>query len=290
MATAGLILKAREIKAKRIAELVELFKGYRVVGVVDLFKSSADLIHLFRHKLRGQVIITVAKKTLIVKAARQAGREKIAEYLEGHRRPMALIFTNMNPFLLKLELDKSRVLAPPRPNEVAEIDVVIPPINTGLQPGPILSEFGKMKIPTRIEGGTIWIARETTVAKKGDTIQPPLASLLAKLEIGAVYRTVSLLLTFDRESVITADQLQIDLEGTRKMLSDAHSLSLALAAEIGYATPETIVPILVKAHFSARALSLAAGYPIPENVSELLARAASQAAALQKAIDSRAAA
>ncbi|MEM1972487.1 MAG: 50S ribosomal protein L10, partial [Nitrososphaerota archaeon] len=166
MATAGLILKAREIKAKRIAELVELFKGYRVVGVVDLFKSSADLIHLFRHKLRGQVIITVAKKTLIVKAARQAGREKIAEYLEGHRRPMALIFTNMNPFLLKLELDKSRVLAPPRPNEVAEIDVVIPPINTGLQPGPILSEFGKMKIPTRIEGGTIWIARETTVAKK----------------------------------------------------------------------------------------------------------------------------
>lgn len=284
-----MLLKAKELKARRISQLAELFKTYPVVGVVDLFKSSADLIHVFRSKLRGQVIITAAKKTLIIRAAREANRDKISEFLEQHKRPVALIFTNMNPFLLKLELDKSRILTPPKPNETADIDVVVPPINTGLQPGPILSEFGKLKIATKIEGGTIWIARETTVAKKGDVIQPALASLLSKLEIGAVYRSINLLLAFDRDLMITSDLLKIDVEGTVKMLSEAHSTSLALATEIGYATRETIVPILVKAHLSAQALCLSTGYPTSETINQILARAESQAKALQRIIDSRAA-
>jgi large subunit ribosomal protein L10 len=289
MVRAALLLRPRELKAKRIEELKNLFQTYRVIGLIDLFRSSADLIHLFRSKFRGQAVIKVARKTLVIRAAREAGREKIAEYLEKEKRPIALIFTNINPFLLKLELDRGRVLTPPRPGETADIDVVVPPINTGLQPGPILSEFGKLKIPTRIEGGTIWIAKETTVAKKGDVIQPTLASLLTKLEIGAVYRSINLTVAFDGDLLIPSELLAIDVEGTRKMLSEAHSTSLALAIEIGYATPETIVPMLVKAHRAAVSVSLAAGYTTKETIGVLLAKAASEAATLQKIVDSRSA-
>ncbi|MEM4333375.1 MAG: 50S ribosomal protein L10 [Nitrososphaerota archaeon] len=287
MVRAALLLRPKELKAKRIEELSELFRSYRVVGLIDLYKSSSDLMHLFRSKFRGQAVIKAAKKTLAIKAARAAGRDKIAEYLEKEERPIAFIFTNINPFTLKLELDRGRILTPPRPNEPADIDVVVPPINTGLQPGPILSEFGKLKIPTRIEGGTIWIARETTVAKKGEIVQPALASLLAKLDIGAVYRSINIVATFDEELLITSDLLTIDLDGTRRMLSDAQSASLALATAIGYATPETILPIILKAHQSALSLSLAVEYPIRETIGNLLAKAASQAATLHGIIESR---
>jgi len=287
MVRAALLLRPKELKAKRIEELSELFRSYRVVGLIDLYKSSSDLMHLFRSKCRGQAVIKAAKKTLAIKAARAAGRDKIAEYLEKEERPIAFIFTNINPFTLKLELDRGRILTPPRPNEPADIDVVVPPINTGLQPGPILSEFGKLKIPTRIEGGTIWIARETTVAKKGEIVQPALASLLAKLDIGAVYRSINIVASFDEELLITSDLLTIDLDGTRRMLSDAQSASLALATAIGYATPETILPIILKAHQSALSLSLAVEYPIRETIGNLLAKAASQAATLHGIIESR---
>ncbi|MEM0381646.1 MAG: 50S ribosomal protein L10 [Nitrososphaerota archaeon] len=287
MVRAALLLRPKELKAKRIEELSELFRSYRVVGLIDLYKSSSDLMHLFRSKFRGQAVIKAAKKTLAIKAARAAGRDKIAEYLEKEERPIAFIFTNINPFTLKLELDRGRILTPPRPNEPADIDVVVPPINTGLQPGPILSEFGKLKIPTRIEGGTIWIARETTVAKKGEIVQPALASLLAKLDIGAVYRSINIVASFDEELLITSDLLTIDLDGTRRMLSDAQSASLALATAIGYATPETILPIILKAHQSALSLSLAVEYPIRETIGNLLAKAASQAATLHGIIESR---
>ncbi len=287
MVRAALLLRPREYKAKRVEELKNMFKTYRVIGFIDLFRSSADLIHLFRSKFRGQAVIKAARKTLVIRAAKEAGREKIAEYIEKEKRPFALIFTNINPFILKLELDKGKVLTPPRPGETADIDVVVPPINTGLQPGPILSEFGKLKIPTRIEGGTIWIARETTVARKGDVIQPTLASLLAKLEIGAVYRSINLLVAFDGDLIIPSELLTIDVEGTRRMLSEAHSTSLALAIEVGYAAPETIVPMIVRAYRSAISVSLAAGYTTKETIEILLAKAVSEAATLQRVVDSR---
>ncbi|MEM0482645.1 MAG: 50S ribosomal protein L10 [Nitrososphaerota archaeon] len=289
MVRAALLMRPKELKAKRVEELKNLFQAYRVIGLIDLFKSSADLIHTFRSKFRGRAVVKVAKKTLAMKAAREAGRDRIAEYLEREKKPIALIFTNINPFVLKLELDKGRILTPPRPGDVADMDVVVPPINTGLQPGPILSEFGKLKIPTRIEGGTIWIAKETTVARKGDVIQPALASLLAKLEIGAVYRSINLSVAFDGDMMIPAELLTIDVEGARKMLSEAHSLSLVFAIELGYATPETIVPMLVRAYLAAISLSIATSYPTKDNIGHLLAKAASEAATLQKVVDSRSA-
>ncbi|MCS7146322.1 MAG: 50S ribosomal protein L10 [Nitrososphaerota archaeon] len=289
MVRAALLLRPRELKARRVDELKELLKKFSVVAIVDLYRSSADLMHLFRHNFRGQTVIKAAKKTLIIKAAREVGRTGIADYLEKHKQPVALIFTNMNPFIIKLELDKARVLTPPKPNEHADIDVVVPPINTGLQPGPILSEFGKLKIPTRIEGGMIWIARETTVARKGETIQPALASLLSKLDIGAVYRSINILAAFDRDLLIPSDLLSIDIEETRNMLSQAHSTSIALATAVGYTTPETIIPILVKAHFSAVSLSTFTGYPEKDTISGILARAEAQATALSKLIETRSA-
>jgi large subunit ribosomal protein L10 len=287
MPQSSLMLRPKEIKAAKIRELEQLFREYSVVGVVGLTRTSAELLHRLRAKMRDVAVFRSVKKTLAIKGALGAGRDYFAEELARIKSPVMLIFTNMNPFLLKLELDGARVLTPPKPNEKADIDVVIPPINTGLQPGPILSEFGKMKIPTRIEGGTIWIARETTVAKAGDAIQPALASLLAKLEIGAVYRSVNLEVAFDGPVRIPKDLLTLNRDEYIKPLTEAHVLVVTLAVRIGYPTPETIGPIIQDAHLRALALSAEAGYVTGENIVHVLTRAARHAEALRGFINSR---
>jgi len=59
----------------------------------------------------------------------------------------------------------------------------VPPKNTGIAPGPMLTEFKENKIPTKIDQGTIWILKETTPVKKGEPISAKLAALLGKLDI-----------------------------------------------------------------------------------------------------------
>ena len=63
------------------------------------------------------------------------------------------------------------------------MDVIVPPKNTGIAPGPMLTEFKENKIPTKIDQGTIWIQKETTPVRKGESISTKLAALLGKLDI-----------------------------------------------------------------------------------------------------------
>src|SRR5207249_7399310 len=38
---------------------------------------------------------------------------------------------------------------------------------SGLPPGPVISEFGEIKVQTRIEGGSIWVARRSEERRVG---------------------------------------------------------------------------------------------------------------------------
>ena len=80
-------------------------------------------------------------------------------------------------------LPKIRYCFTARGGDIASIDVIVPPKNTGIAPGPMLTEFKENKIPTKIDQGTIWILKETTPVKKGEVISTKLAALLGKLDI-----------------------------------------------------------------------------------------------------------
>ncbi len=284
MAAQKALLRPREKKAKEIEFLERLFREKPVVMVIDLTRTSTDVLQRFRTSFRGRATIRVAKKTLAAIAAERAGRKALAELLRGLRAPVGFIVTDINPFRLKLEIDRGRILTPPKAGEKADIDVVIPPMNTGIPPGPILSEFGKMRIPTRIEGGTIWIARETVVAKKGDVISPALASLLAKLDIPAVLRGLNVIAAVDGEVVIRSEDLILDLEAFKKELASGYATARALLIELGIPEPEVIADILVLAHRRAIAIATESGYVTPETVEHVLRAAEARAQALARVI------
>ncbi len=276
------VLKMRDIKKRKIEELEQLFRASPVIGILDLTRTKADLLHEFRKRMSGKAIIKISKKTLAAIAAGRAGRAAAKQFIDSLKNPIGLIFTDMNPFLLFIELERNRVLTYAKPNEKVDIDVIIPEMNTGLSPGPILSEFGKMKIPTKIVDGMIWIAKETLAAKKGDTISPQLAGLLVKLDIKTVYRSLTLVGAIDGEIVIPPESLRLDLEGTKNELSNAYGMAVSLAVAVAYPTPEAIQLIIIKAVKEALSLAIEASYPSPEVLPAILAKAEGHAKILEK--------
>lgn len=276
------VLKMRDIKRRKVEELEKLFRTNRVIGILDLTRTKADLLHEFRRRMSGKAVIKVSKKTLAAIAAERAGRSTVKQFIDSLKSPIGLIFTDMNPFLLYIELEKNRILSFAKPNEKVDIDVVIPEMNTGLSPGPILSEFGKMKIPTKIVDGMIWIAKETVAARKGETISPQLAGLLVKLDIKSVYRSLTLLGAVDGELTIPAEYLKVDVEETRKELLAAHQMAFGLAVTVTYPAPEVIQAIIIKAVREALSLAVEASYPASDALPNILARAEQHARILEK--------
>jgi large subunit ribosomal protein L10 len=276
------VLKMRDIKRRKVEELEQLFRTNQVIGILDLTRTKADLLHEFRKRMSGKAVIKVSKKTLAAIAAERAGRTAAKQFIDSLKNPIGLVFTNMNPFLLYIELEKNRILSYAKPNEKADIDVVIPEMNTGLTPGPILSEFGKMRIPTKIVDGMIWIAKETVAARRGDTISPQLAGLLVKLDIKSVYRSLTIIGAIDGETAIPAESLKIDVEKTEEELLRARQMAMGLAVAVAYPASEVVELIIAKAFREALSLAVETSYPAPEALPSILARAERQAMALEK--------
>src|SRR3989304_5255044 len=166
-------------KKEIFSDLHQLLKEHTVVAVADLQKVRSSQIQEIRKKLRGKAYLIVAKNTILRKAAEKLGAEKpnIDKFAEGLTGSKVLIFTQMNPFELILFLNKSKVRVPAKGGDVASGDIVISAGNTGLQPGPVISEFNEAKVQTRIEGGSIFVARDTVVVEKGDIVSVKVASL-----------------------------------------------------------------------------------------------------------------
>jgi large subunit ribosomal protein L10 len=150
---------------------------------------------------------------------------------------------------------------------------MIPAGNTGLQPGPIISEFGEVKVTTRIESGSIWVAKDTVVASKGDTISPKLASLLSKLGMKPMEAGLSIVRAFDQGTVLVSQDLVFDIESYKNDLASAYRNALGLAVETEYVLPETASLILQRAYRGAMYLANEIEYPTSDNIETLVKRA-----------------
>ncbi len=279
--------RVQKWKVEDVNELSDLIQRYRVVAVFDLTGLRANLIHEIRKKLRDIAVIRVAKKTLFAKAVEKTGKTDLTKLVEDSRTPVGFIFSNISAFKLKILLDKNKVLMHAKAGEKADVDVVIPEMNTGLPPGPILSDFGKLKIPTRIEGGQIWIAKDTLVAKKGEEISPQLAALLARLDIKAVMKGITIDKAYEDGIIIGKEELTLDIEKVKNDLLEAGSSAVKLAVEIGYITRETIQLVLMKAAREAKTLAVELALPFKEVINEVIMKAEIMARKLKEVIESK---
>jgi large subunit ribosomal protein L10 len=233
-----------------------------------------------RKALRGNAEIFVVKNNLAVRALKEAkikGAGELVGHLTGQN---ALIFSNLDPFKLFLTLDRNKVSLPARAGDLAPEDIVVPAGNTGMPAGPILSEFREAGVPTKIEGGSVWVTKDAVAAKKGVSISPKLASLLAKLGIKPIRAGLTIALAYEGGLIYVGDVVAIDLEKYRASLSQAYVSSRALAITVGYATKETLPEIIAKAYREAIALATETETLTPETAPRILASVEAEASAL----------
>jgi large subunit ribosomal protein L10 len=262
-------------KKEIFSDLVELLEKYSVIAVADLQKVRSSQIQEIRKKLRGKAELIVAKNTILRKASESiAGKrgniDKFASELTGSK---VLIFTQMNPFELTIFLDKNKVRVPAKGGDIATGEIMVPEGNTGLQPGPVISEFNEAKVQTRIEGGSIFVARDTVVASKGDVISTKTASLLSKLGMKPMEAGLSLSYAYDNGLVLGPNDLAFDLDQMKNDFASAARLAFGVAVEANIMLPETAPVIISKAYRQAVAVSVEAGF-LTKNTTGLIVQKA----------------
>lgn len=268
-------------KAREIEELGNTFQQYKVVALASLKKVRAPQLQQLRKKLEKDAFLRVIKNTLIKRAIAQVkdrpNLEIIGEHLTGST---IYLFTNLNPFKLVILLQKSKVITTAKTGDIAAFDVVIPAGNTGQPPGPIISQLGAVGLKTRIESGSVYISKDTLVAREGETISERLAAVLSKLGIKPVEAGLSLKAVYDNGIIITEEQLELDLNETRKAIEEAHKFAYYLAMNSAYPTAETINPLLQKAHQDAYNLSLNKNIFTRDTIVDILRKAQMQTLSL----------
>jgi large subunit ribosomal protein L10 len=261
-------------KISEVEEIAKILRQYKVVGIASLQKVRASQLQEFKKKLAADVYMRVVKNTLIKRAIEkckeQPGLEKLEKYLTG---PNVFLFTNLNPFKLALLLEKGKVRLTAKAGDVASFDVIVPAGNTGQPPGPIISQLNAVGLPTRIEAGSVWITKDTLVARKGEVISERLASVLSKLGIKPVEAGLIMKAVYDEGLIIEREQLKIDLEETKKQFEIAHAEAFKLSVGVAYPTKENIQVLIHIAHREAYALSLGAAIPTKETIKDLIRKA-----------------
>jgi len=273
-------------KKEIFSDLERLLKKYSVVAVADLQKVRSSQIQEIRKKLRGKADLVVAKNTILRKAAEKTASErqnidKFANELTGSK---VLIFTQLNPYELIMFLNKNKVRVPAKGGDIASSDIIVPAGNTGLQPGPVISEFNEAKVQTRIEGGSIFVAKDTVVVGKGDVVSTKTASLLSKLGMKPMEAGLSLSYAYDNGFVLGPNDLIFDLDQMKADFSSAARVAFNFAVEANMMLPETAPVIISKAYRQAVAVSVESGFFTKETGERIIQKAYANMKALTSAI------
>ena len=264
-------------KTQMYQQILELPKKYNVIALVRMEKVRASQLLPLRKKLQGEVEIFSVKDKVARLALEKAGVTGVDKFIDKLEGQCLFMFTNMSPFKLNVLLGKNKVMLFARGGDNASMDVVIPPKNTGIAPGPMLTDFKENNIPTKIDQGTIWIMKETVPVKKGEPISEKLAGLLTKLDIKAIEAGIVLNSALEEGLVYQQEEMIIDVEKFRNDLAQAHQQAVSLSIEAAYITADNIEQILAKAAQSARSVSTEAGYMTEDTKEQILQKAHGQA-------------
>ncbi len=269
-------------KAKTVKSLVEEFEGSQVIGIVNIHGIPAPQFQAMRKGLFGRVRLTVSKNNLLrialkEAAAKKAGLDALTDVIDGQT---AVVTANINPFRLFKEMERTKTKAPARGGELAPEDLWVREGETPFKPGPIVGELQKAGVPAAIERGKVIIKKDKLLVEAGKRIPRDVAQVLTRLEIFPLTVGLDLRGAYEAGMVFGRDVLGVDDAKVRADVSLAGAQGFNLAMFVGYATKETIRPLLSSAYRKAIALSVESGFPTPESVKFLLAKAQAQALAL----------
>jgi len=219
---------------------------------------------------------------VLKKALKEAkGKEVLSDYAA---KSCAIIFTSMNPFELFLFLKKNKGSISAKEGDIAPDDIVVPAGDTGLPPGPALSDLKAAGLKVSVQGSTIAVMDDKVVTKKGEAITKAVAGTLLKLDIKPLKVGLRLIASLENGQVFEAKVLDIDADRVFLEFVDARRKAFNLAYNARYFTKDVTELLLQKAFRDAKEVAIEGEVFEPEVMPDLLAKAQRQAKALKGAM------
>jgi len=272
-------------KLDEIAHLKKLVNEYQVIGLAHLEKMPASALSKIRQGLRKDVVIHMAKKNLILRAFKDAGKPNLEEFSNQLTGISALLFTNMNPIKLTKYLESKATKGAAKPGDLAPDDIVVPEGDTKLPPGPVVSEFNQhLKVQTMVKNGTVHVKADTVTHKKGQVITEKAAGLLMRLGITPMTIKLDIYSAWEQGEIIPSEVLHINEEEMMGNVRLAASQSLNLALALGLVSSETVVPLIQKAARIAEGVAMKLPIVIPELAEKYVALATREAKVIQDTV------
>jgi len=274
-------------KKKRLMyqEMMKFPKEYSALAISNLNKVRGSQLMQLRKKFRAEMKLRVVKNKVVQRAFEKIDDiPRLPEFSNRLEGQCLLLFTNTNPFRLNLIFDKSKIFLPAKGGDIAPTEIIVPAGNTGITPGPVLSEFKEANVPTKIDQGSIWVVKDTRVSKPGDQISQKLASLLSKLDIKPIEAGISVSCALADGLLFTEEDLKIDLDTYAKEMAKGAFEGLNLAILCGYLTPETVMPLILQAAQEALNVSVSTGYLTKDTIKPILLNAHAQSLSVSNLI------
>jgi large subunit ribosomal protein L10 len=267
-------------KLEEVEKLAAMIKASQMIGLVNVEGVGSKQLQGIRDSLRESAVIRMARNTLMIRAleeAKKKGLKHLVDYVKG---PVSFIFSDQDPFVLSNFLRENKAAAPAKGGQTAPKDIIVPAMNTGVAPGPFISELAGLKIPSRVKGGVIHITEDTVAVEEGGIISNAMAQMLGRLGIEPMELQLKLIAAYTDGTVLTAENFDIDLKDILDEFILGHQFAVNLSINTVYPTEDTVPIILAKANVEAKSLTLNVGYFVPEILGEFIAKANSEAYAL----------
>ena len=272
--------KPAEWKGKSVDNLTELISKYKTTALANISGLPAAQLQTIRKGLHKDVKIIMTRRSLLKRSLEATKRKNIDKLEEKINGPFVLLLSNQNPFELFNGVDKKKSKAPAKAGMIAANDIVVKEMDTGIPPGPALTDLKVAGLDAVPMGGTIKIRKDCIIAKAGDEITAEVANALGKLNLKPMEIGINIAAVWEKNMIYSADVLRIDEEEVRAKFSTAAMNVFNLAFNIGYFTSQNIELFIQKAAMDAKALAREANILTSETVGEVLAKAEMQANAL----------
>jgi large subunit ribosomal protein L10 len=258
-------------KHAEVSRLEQLAKKYPVVAVADLSGFPANLHGSLKVKLAGKAVLTVSKRKIIQRALKNAGVD--ASITDGLKGSTAVLFSQINPFELYALVKQSSGRVSAKEGQLAPEDLIIPAGDTGLPPGPALSDLKGAGLNVRVQGATIAVMEDKVVTKKGEVITAPVVNVLGKFGIKPIKLRLNVTQVLEGKELFAASTLDIDEEAIFEQFMKAEQQAFNLAVNAVIFTEKSTPVIVTKAFREAKQVALDSNFLTDATVGEILAKA-----------------
>ena len=283
------MIRKKEIhqwKLDEVVHLVDLFKNYKTVAVIEVARLNDKQIQEMRKILRGKAVIRMSKKKLQLRAVEQykneskkKNLEELAEKIPGQS---ALCFINIDIFELMKIFNENEWMVSAKPNEITPVDIWVTEGDTGLPTGQVISELNMtLRLQTKIQNDTIWVREDTRTHSAGDYVDVKQAAVLKKLGVAPIKSLIKIFYAWSDGEIIPEEILYMDMEQFQQELASAYFGARSLALELGIVDNETIEPLIQKAHREALGILFELPVYFDDMREEYIRKAVSNASAIK---------